>query len=124
MKQQNNWKILRGFQGVYYLLTGLWPLLHVTSFMEVSGYKTDIWLVKTVGVLILCIGLTQIRELVLKDYSTNIAFLSVTAAIGLFAIDVYYVFNQVIDKIYLADAAVQLLLIGSWLAFFIWRRKD
>jgi len=123
MKQKNR-RFLLGFQSAYYLLTGLWPLLHVTSFMEVSGYKTDIWLVKTVGVLILCVGLVQIRELISRDYSASIAFLSLNAATGLFAIDVYYVFNQVIDKIYLADAAVQLLLIGSWLAFFIRRRKD
>jgi len=35
-------------QGLYWLVTGLWGLIDVHSFMKVTGPKTDIWLVKTV----------------------------------------------------------------------------
>jgi 8-oxo-dGTP pyrophosphatase MutT (NUDIX family) len=40
----------------FYLLTGIWPLLHIQSFQSVTGPKTDLWLVKTAGVLITVIG--------------------------------------------------------------------
>src|SRR4051812_31621926 len=39
------------FQGIYYLLTGVWPLVGMATFEFVSGTKTDKWLVNTVGVL-------------------------------------------------------------------------
>lgn len=32
-------------QGCYYLITLIWPLVHIKSFMAVTGYKRDVWLV-------------------------------------------------------------------------------
>ena len=32
--------------------TGIWPLLDIESFQDVTGSKTDLWLVRTVGVLV------------------------------------------------------------------------
>src|SRR5438270_11614006 len=40
-------------QGVYYLLTGVWPLVSIDTFQMVTGPKTDLWLVQTVGALII-----------------------------------------------------------------------
>lgn len=40
-------------QATYIFLTALWPLVHLESFMAVTGYKTDVWLVKTVGALLI-----------------------------------------------------------------------
>lgn len=40
-------------QGLYYSISGIWPLLSIDTFMAVTGPKTDIWLVKTVGVLLM-----------------------------------------------------------------------
>jgi hypothetical protein len=31
---------------VYTLLTAVWPLVDIKSFMIITGHKTDIWLVK------------------------------------------------------------------------------
>jgi hypothetical protein len=45
-------------QSVYMLLTGIWPLVHIESFMVVTGPKADIWLVKTVGAMLIPIALT------------------------------------------------------------------
>jgi hypothetical protein len=42
-------------QGIYFLATGVWPLLSMRTFLAVTGLKTDLWLVKKVG-LILAIG--------------------------------------------------------------------
>ena len=43
-------------QALYFLVTGIWPCLEIRSFQKISGPKTDIWLVKTVGVLVSVIG--------------------------------------------------------------------
>ena len=117
MKPENR-RIILGTQSGYYLLTGLWPLLHISSFMEITGYKTDIWLVKTVGILIVCAAVAFIVDVLYKENSAAIAFLSVSSAIGLLSIDIYYSLTSEISTIYLIDAALQLILIEAWVIFF------
>lgn len=43
---------LARWMGWYYLMTGIWPLLHIRSFVWMTGPKTDRWLVKAVGGLV------------------------------------------------------------------------
>lgn len=47
-------------QGVYYLMTALWPFFSLRTFIAVTGPKTDVWLVKTVGSLLVVIGIALI----------------------------------------------------------------
>lgn len=59
MKQARSWSLssaLATGQGLYFLVTGIWPLVHIKSFQWVTGPKVDLWLVKTVGVLIAVMG--------------------------------------------------------------------
>ncbi|MDX2152697.1 MAG: hypothetical protein SFV54_18290 [Bryobacteraceae bacterium] len=49
-------RALAGLQGTVYVLTGLWPLVHMPSFLAVTGPKTDLWLVNTVGWVVTVIG--------------------------------------------------------------------
>lgn len=118
MKLRNR-NILLGTQSAYYLLTGLWPLVHMVSFMEISGYKTDIWLVKTVGALILCAGLTFLAEIYLRESSSAVVFMAISVAAGLLGIDIYYSLNGVISKVYLVDAFIQFLFAAAWAAFLV-----
>jgi len=101
-------------QGIYFLLTGLWPFLHLESFLWVTGPKTDIWLLKTVAALITVIGLTIIIAASRKEFNFTIAFLAMGSAIGLMAIDIYYAVNDVIWDVYLLDAVAEGLLILTW----------
>ena len=50
-------------QGVYFLLTGVWPLLSIRTFEAVTGPKVDRWLVKTVGLLVAVIGASLLAEI-------------------------------------------------------------
>jgi hypothetical protein len=104
-------------QSGYYLITGLWPLVYMPGFLLVSGWKTDVWLVRTVGVLILCVSIALVAELRAMQVSSAATCLSVSSAIGLLIIDVYYRLTGVIGPAYLADAAVQLLLLLLWGAY-------
>jgi hypothetical protein len=122
MKQKNR-RIILSVQSLYYFLTGLWPLFHIASFMEVTGYKTDIWLVKTVGVLIVSVASAFLVELFCRENSSAVVCLSISSAAGLMGIDLYYSLNEVISKVYLIDAVAQLLVIGSWIPVLIRSRS-
>jgi hypothetical protein len=100
-------------QGVYYLATGLWGLLHVRSFMRVTGPKTDTWLVKTVSVLVSAIGSSLLLHTCRKQPQAEVDVLAIGSAVGLACIDVYYVTRRRIAKVYLLDAAAQVALVIS-----------
>jgi hypothetical protein len=107
--------IMAMVQGVYFALTGLWPLVHLRSFLAVTGPKTDLWLVHTVGVIVLCIGTALLVATARGEVNGTIIALAVTSALGLATIDVIYVVRRVIAPIYLVDAAAEVLLVTGWL---------
>jgi len=43
-------------QGIYFFVTGVWPLISTNTFQMVTGPKTDLWLAKTVGIILATIG--------------------------------------------------------------------
>lgn len=102
-------------QGWYFVLTGIWPLVHIDSFMWVTGPKHDVWLVKTVGVLVLVVGAVLLKAGTSKSITGEIKILACGSAGGLMAIDVIYTMAKVISPIYLADAAVEAVLLCLWI---------
>ncbi|HEY0017805.1 MAG TPA: hypothetical protein VGC13_15940 [Longimicrobium sp.] len=103
-------------QGAFYLATGVWPLLHMGSFEAVTGEKTDDWLVETVGALIAVSGAAMLMAGLRRRVTPEIALLAAGSAGALAAIDVIYTARRVIRPVYLADAAVEVGLIGAWAA--------
>lgn len=94
--------------GVYFFITGLWPILHIKSFMWVTGPKKEIWLVKTVGLLVIN---SSLLFLLPWFYGTTASFelkaLAIMNAFSLMIIDIYYALTGRIRKIYLLDAGVE-----------------
>jgi hypothetical protein len=105
--------------GVYFLITGVWPIVHLRSFMAVTGPKVDYWLVKTVGVIVAVIGLAIGVAAMRRQYGMEIFVLAAGSAAALGAVDVVYVAKRVIPKIYLADAVAEAILVAAWL--ILWR---
>src|SRR5205809_5154386 len=107
MKDRSGARRVLLLQGLYFLLTGLWGLLHIASFMRVTGPKVDVWLVKTVSVLVAVMGagllLHSRRERPLPEMQA----MAVGSAAGLAVIDGYYVSKGRIRKVYLLDAAAE-----------------
>jgi hypothetical protein len=101
-------------QGVYFLVTGVWPLISIRTFMVVTGPKTDLWLVKTVGVLVAVIGGVLILAGVRDAISPEVIFLATGSALALTWVDVNYVVKRVIAPIYLVDAAAEIVIIAAW----------
>ena len=124
--------VLLWVQGAYYLLTGLWPLVSIRTFIWVTGQKTDHlksgleidhWLVMTAGVLITAIGLGIVVAAVRRSLSAEIVTVAVGAAVGLTAIDVIYNWRGMIGPMYLVDAVLQILLIAAWCVALLFNRR-
>jgi energy-converting hydrogenase Eha subunit E len=103
-------------QGTYYLLTGLWPLVHMTSFEAVTGPKTDDWLVHMVGLLAATIGAALVTAARQWRGALETIVLAVGSAMAFIAVDVWYVLRGQISGIYLADAAVEIVLVALLLS--------
>lgn len=102
-------------QGIYWSVTGLWPMVHLSSFLWVTGPKKDIWLLYTVSVLILVIGLVLLLAGLRRRVTPEIKGLGIGSALGLIFIDVYYSLQDVISDIYQYDALAEAGLILLWL---------
>jgi hypothetical protein len=102
-------------QGIYFLVFGIWPILHMDSFLHVTGPKTDLWLVKTVGIILAAIGAALIVAYATAEINSSIVVLAIGSALSLAIVEFIYVAKRVISPIYLADAVAELILIGWWL---------
>jgi hypothetical protein len=85
------------------------------SFLLVTGPKTDLWLVRTVGALILVISLPLVLTPFYEKPAREIILLGVAAAVALAAVDIYYVVRSVISPIYLVDGAIEIGFLTAWL---------
>jgi len=103
-------------QGLYFFLTGVWPILHMRSFLAVTGPKRDLWLVRTVGALIAVAGLAMIAAGVNGVADAPLLILALGSAAALAAVDIVYVALGTIAKIYLLDAALEIALLAAWAA--------
>ena len=105
---------LVGTQAVYYGITGLWPLVHLTSFELVTGPKIDDWLVHMVGLLAavigIVLGLAAARN---RVWSAEVVTLAAGSALAFAAIDLWYGLSGRISWIYLADAVLQFCLVAG-----------
>jgi len=107
---------LYAVQGVYYLLTGLWPLVSIDTFQMVTGPKTDLWLVQTVGALIIVIAVALLTAAWRGNRHIETIILAIGSIVALAAVDVVFVSLGVIAPIYLADAVAEGVLLIGWLA--------
>jgi hypothetical protein len=102
-------------QGVYYLGTGIWPIVDLSSFLRVTGPKTDIWLLRTLSLLICAVGAVLTLAGLRGRSSADARRLSGASALALLAADVYYVAKGTISPVYLLDAATEAPFVAAWL---------
>jgi len=111
-------------QGFYFLVTGLWPLIDLNTFQSVTGPKTDLWLVQTVGALVLVIGAVLLVAGWRRQKAVEILLLAVGSALALTAVDVIFVSQRRISPIYLLDAIIELALIGLWVYAWVEEQRN
>lgn len=98
------------FQGAYFVITGVWPLLGMDSFITATGPKQDTWLVEMVGLLSVSIGITFIVTSLRKQKPPLV--LGYSVALSFLFMDLIYVIKDVIGSVYLLDGAIQLIFIS------------
>ena len=101
-------------QGIFFVATGLWPIVHLRSFEAVTGKKRDKWLVQSMGGLIAAVGvglLVAARE----PRSRAIRTLGIASSTALAVADVYFAGKGRISPVYFGDAAIEAGLIATWL---------
>lgn len=109
------YKLLLWVQGLYTLLTALWGLLDIDSFMAVTGPKTDIRLVKTVSVLLVAIAVCLLSALFISGYLLPVIILAALCSIGMAGIDFYYARHHVIASIYMLDGIAEIAFLTGWI---------
>jgi hypothetical protein len=108
---------LLGFQGIYYFLTGVWPLLHMPSFLFVTGPKTDLWLVTTVGAILAVSGIGFFWASFRNEITTSILLIAGLQAYALGIVDFYYALNGVIAPVYLLDGVPEFLMFTAYVVY-------
>jgi hypothetical protein len=105
--------LLAWAQGLYFVATGLWPIVSPRSFQKVTGPKREMWLVKTVGVLVTTVGVVILGGR--RRPSPEVRRLGALTALGLGGIDTIYAARGTIGPIYLADAVLEALFALGWM---------
>jgi len=103
-------RLVLAAQGVFYVVTGIWPLVHMASFELVTGPKTDHWLVSTVGLLLVAIGASLLVAVRLRQVDAATCVLAFGTAFALAAVEIVYVTTRTISAVYLLDTAVEIAL--------------
>ncbi|GIH93618.1 hypothetical protein ACFFMN_21010 [Planobispora siamensis] len=102
--------------GVFNVLSGVWPLVHLPSFEKVFGPKEDDWLVRTVAGLLVGVGWSQLRAAGEPGGVRHARRIGIATSATLLAIDLIYVPSGRIRPTYLLDAAAEAAWIAVWRA--------
>jgi hypothetical protein len=102
-------------QGLLFVTTGLWPILHYRSFEAVTGPKTDDWLVKTLGGVLAVLGGALLIGALERTASRAWRLLGAGSAAALATADVLYVARGRLRPVYLLDAVAEAALVAAWL---------
>jgi hypothetical protein len=101
-------------QGLFNIVGGAWPLVSLRSFEFVYGKKRDVFLQKTVGGLLLSIGLVQLLAEDSPGSLAAIRRLGLATAGTLLAIDLVYIPKGEMRKTYIQDALCEIGWIAAW----------
>jgi len=87
----------------------------LSSFLAVTGPKTDTWLVQTVGALVGVSGACLILASRRSAVSAEWRWLAAGYALALALVDIVFVGQRRISSVYLLDALVEAGLLLGWL---------
>ncbi len=110
-------------QGAYFFLLGLWPLIHINSFIDVTAIKSDFWMAKTIGLLLSVIGLVLLYAWYHLQNANSLVLLGMASNVVLVGMESYYFSIGVLPTIYLVDTAMQSVLFIVWCIYAFSKNK-
>ncbi len=111
---ERKWDAVPMAQGAYLTLTGIWPLVWMDGFLSVTGPKEELWLVRTVALLALVIGVTLLAAAVRGRHMGETAWLGLGTALAFFLVDVVGYGANAVGAVYLLDALAQGVFVAGW----------
>lgn len=109
------------FQSIYYLITAIWPIVSLETFIMFAGEKPDRFIFWTVDFLILVIAVTILFG-VWREQLETAAFLGALAALAFMIVEVW--FSDQISDWFWADFAVETaILLGILTTVFLLRKE-
>jgi hypothetical protein len=96
-------------QGAYYLLGGLWPLMHYRSFEDVTGPKPDRFVTEVASALYVAIGTSLLAAG--QRPAKEVRLLAVLTAVASAGFDVRH--RPAVRPVYVAEAALEGLLLAA-----------
>ena len=102
-------------QGVFYVLTGLWPIVHRKSFEKVMGRKSEGSLAQTMGGMIAAVGAALIVGSLDDRPSRSLKWLGMGSAIALGLADLVFATRGKTSRVYFADAAAEGAALAGWM---------
>ena len=102
-------------QGVFYVITGLWPIVHLKSFEKVTGNKREAWLSKSMGALVTAVGAALIVGSLEKVPSRTLKVLGMGSAIALGLADLVFAKKSRAPRVYLGDAVAEGAALATWI---------
>lgn len=110
-------KVVLSFQGLYYLLTGLWSVIDIDSFSRFTQYQGDYFLKHTAGVLFSILGLLFVYSVVKKQLIGSIKFFAFLTALGVVLVEVLYLEKIGNPLPFQVDFVIELTI--AFLLFFL-----
>lgn len=115
--------MISAIQGLYYFVTGLWPIVYMPGFLAFTGPKVDLWLVQTLGWLLVVSGIVLMMAGVRRrQRCIEIASLAIGNAVVLGAADTFFALTGQIPGVYLLDAAAEAIFVVLWVRF-LWKSR-
>jgi hypothetical protein len=111
-------------QGLIYVVSGGWPLVHLRSFEAVTGPKVDGWLVKTVAGSLVSVGIAELLAARRNEVTMSLAVAGAGVAATLGTVAGYNAATGRIRKIYFGDAAMEAALVIGWALAALRHRRD
>lgn len=108
----NRARALAGAHAGYLLATGVWPIVHRSSFERVTGRKQDFWLVRTVGGLAALCGVTLGVAALGGRRTLEARTLAAGSALVFGAADVYAGIR--VSRVYFGDLIPQVAFTPVW----------
>jgi hypothetical protein len=84
----------------------------MSTFGVVTRPKTDDWLVQSVGALIAVTSVVLLRSAISRQISTDTLIVGAGSAVVLMFVDLLFVSQKIISRIYLGDAALEFIFLA------------
>jgi hypothetical protein len=109
--------VLEILQGVYYVVSGLWPVVHASSYQHYTGGHdlTDLWLLRTLGAVLAVVGLSLLWAVRRRSVAPEAVIMAGGVAAVLAIMDMANIAVKAYPPIYCIDCLIQVGFLFGWI---------